>query len=76
MADTIIYKGRGNAEMYDDYMDFINYVFGFNGNEQDFKKLLPISKAIIFMINPLIFISLYFNYTNFPAPGQWQSEAL
>ena len=28
MADTIIYKGRGNAEMYDDYMDFINYVFG------------------------------------------------
>ena len=41
MADTIIYKGRGNAEMYDDYMDFINYVFGFNGNEQDFKKLLP-----------------------------------
>lgn len=34
MADTIIYKGRGNAEMYDDYMDFINYVFGFNGNEQ------------------------------------------
>lgn len=43
MADTIIYKGRGNAEMYDDYMDFINYVFGFNGNEQDFKKLLPSS---------------------------------
>lgn len=41
MAETIIYKGRGNPEMYDDYMDFINYVFGFNGNEQDFKKLLP-----------------------------------
>lgn len=35
------YYGRGNAEMYDDYMDFINYVFGFNGSEQDFKKLLP-----------------------------------
>lgn len=36
-----IYCGRGNAEMYDDYMDFINYVFGFNGNSSDFKKLLP-----------------------------------
>lgn len=41
MADKIIYKGRGNAEMYDDFMDFINYVFGFNGNNRDFKKLLP-----------------------------------
>lgn len=41
MSEPIIYKGRGNAEMYDDYMDFINYVFGFNGNESDFKKLLP-----------------------------------
>lgn len=27
--------------MYDEYMDFINYVFGFNGNTSDFKKLLP-----------------------------------
>lgn len=35
------YYGRGNAAMYDDYMDFINYVFGFNGNTSDFKKLLP-----------------------------------
>ena len=35
------YFGRGNAAMYDDYMDFINYVFGFNGNSSDFKKLLP-----------------------------------
>ena len=35
------YFGRGNAGMYDDYMDFINYVFGFNGNSSDFKKLLP-----------------------------------
>ncbi len=41
MSEPIIYKGRGNAEMYDEYVDFINYVFGFNGNEQDFKKLLP-----------------------------------
>ncbi len=36
-----IYLGRGTAEMFDDYMDFINYVFGFNGNSNDFKKLLP-----------------------------------
>lgn len=36
-----IYYGRGNAEMFDEYVDFINYVFGFNGNGSDFKKLLP-----------------------------------
>lgn len=36
-----LYFGRGTAEMFDDYMDFINYVFGFNGNSSDFKKLLP-----------------------------------
>ena len=36
-----LYMGRGTAEMFDDYMDFINYVFGFNGNSSDFKKLLP-----------------------------------
>lgn len=36
-----IYYGRGTAEMFDDYMDFINYVFGFNGDSNDFKKLLP-----------------------------------
>ncbi len=36
-----IYNGRGNESLYDDYMDFINYVFGFNGNSQDFRKLLP-----------------------------------
>lgn len=41
MSESIIYKGRGNPEMYDDLMDFLNYVFGFNGNESDFKKLLP-----------------------------------
>jgi len=41
MSDPIIYKGRGTPEMYDDLMDFMNYVFGFNGNESDFKKLLP-----------------------------------
>jgi predicted acetyltransferase len=40
MSDNI-YFGRGTAEMFDDYIDFINYVFGFNGNSSDFKKLLP-----------------------------------
>ena len=24
-----MYYGRGTAEMFDDYLDFINYVFGF-----------------------------------------------
>ncbi|MGM9643412.1 MAG: GNAT family N-acetyltransferase [Eubacteriales bacterium] len=41
MSDKNIYFGRGNAEMFDDYIDFINYVFGFNGTADDFKKLLP-----------------------------------
>ena len=41
MSDPIIYKGRCTPEMYDDLMDFMNYVFGFNGNDSDFKKLLP-----------------------------------
>ena len=36
-----MYYGRGNASMRDDYLDFINYVFGFNGNERDFMKILP-----------------------------------
>ena len=30
MENKDIYFGRGTAEMFDDYMDFINYVFGFN----------------------------------------------
>jgi predicted acetyltransferase len=41
MSNNSIYYGRGTKEMFDDYMDFINYVFGFNGNSSDFKKLLP-----------------------------------
>ena len=42
MANTdSLYFGRGTAEQFDEYIDFINYVFGFNGNEQDFPKLLP-----------------------------------
>ncbi len=41
MSEPIIYKGRGYPELYDDLMDFMNYVFGFNGNSSDFKKLLP-----------------------------------
>lgn len=36
-----LYIGRGNTELFDDYMDFLNYVFGFDGRENDFKKLLP-----------------------------------
>lgn len=36
-----IYVGKGSEEYYDEYIDFINYVFGFNGNANDFKKLLP-----------------------------------
>ena len=41
MNQDNIYAGRGNISMHDDYLDFINYVFGFNGREQDFPKLLP-----------------------------------
>ena len=36
-----VYVGKGNASMQDEYMDFINYVFGFNGEAKDFYKLLP-----------------------------------
>lgn len=36
-----IYKGRGEGLDRMTYIDFINYVFGFNGNENDFLKLLP-----------------------------------
>ena len=32
MSDPILYKGRGTPDMYDDLMDFMNYVFGFDGN--------------------------------------------
>ena len=41
MEETRIYKGRGTAEMLDDYLDFINLVFGFNGTDDDFLQLLP-----------------------------------
>ena len=41
MSDEKIYAGRGNASMHDEYIDFINYVFGFNGRDRDFPKLLP-----------------------------------
>lgn len=37
----MMYIGKGDPSMQDDYMDFINYVFGFNGNGSDFYKLLP-----------------------------------
>lgn len=36
-----MYFGRGNQDMHEDYIDFINYVFGFNGTENDFVKELP-----------------------------------
>ncbi len=32
---------KGNISMQDEYMDLINYVFGFNGAQEDFYKLLP-----------------------------------
>lgn len=41
MDEMQVYKGRGTADMRDDFLDFINYVFGFNGNGEDFLKLLP-----------------------------------
>lgn len=41
MANPIYYKGRGTPEMYDELMDFMNYVFGFDGSNKDFKTLLP-----------------------------------
>lgn len=41
LVENKIYYGRGNAAMYDEYLDFINYVFGFNGRERDFYQLLP-----------------------------------
>jgi len=41
MDNLKIYKGRGSADMRDDFLDFINLVFGFNGNDKDFLKLLP-----------------------------------
>ena len=41
MIENGVYYGRGTPEMFDEYVDFINYVFGFNGNSSDFKKLLP-----------------------------------
>ena len=41
MSTPILYKGPGTPEMYDDLMDFLNYVFGFDGDDRDFIKLLP-----------------------------------
>lgn len=38
---TELYYGCGSQDQFDEYIDFINYVFGFNGNEEDFKRLLP-----------------------------------
>ena len=30
---TELYYGRGSQNQFDEYIDFINYVFGFNGAE-------------------------------------------
>ena len=37
----IDYIGRGNPSMYDDYIDFINYVFAYYHNPHDFKRIMP-----------------------------------
>lgn len=39
--EIVVRHGKGDISMQDDYMDFINYVFGFNGTTSDFYKLLP-----------------------------------
>ena len=41
VTENGVYYGAGTPGMFDEYVDFINYVFGFNGNSDDFKKLLP-----------------------------------
>lgn len=40
MAEKTVFI-KGKREMYDDYVDFINYVFSLHGSSTDFKKLLP-----------------------------------
>ncbi len=40
MAEAV-YRGRGAGVPYDEYITLINEVFGFDGVEQDFRKLLP-----------------------------------
>ena len=32
---------KGNSEIFDEYIDLINYSFGFNGRDSSFPKLLP-----------------------------------
>ena len=34
------YFGRGSGELYGDYIDFINYVFGFDGHNENFQPAL------------------------------------
>ena len=36
-----LYIGRGNPSMYEDYIDFINYVFGYYHRPHDFITLMP-----------------------------------
>ena len=41
MTDERIILAKGRQEDNEDYVDFINYVFGFNGKDRSFYKLLP-----------------------------------
>lgn len=36
-----LFKGRGRGIPYQEYIDFINYVFGMNGRDNAFDRLLP-----------------------------------
>ena len=38
---STVFRGKGSPEMREEYLDFINLVFGFNGHDSDFLKLLP-----------------------------------
>ncbi|MHB1485729.1 MAG: GNAT family N-acetyltransferase [Saccharofermentanales bacterium] len=39
--DNYIFKGKAIATEYEEYIDFINYVFGMNGHDNSFPKLIP-----------------------------------
>ena len=39
------YFGRGSGELYGDYIDFINYVFGFDGHNENFSACSPNSTS-------------------------------
>jgi predicted N-acetyltransferase YhbS len=42
MAEELkVQYGKGNDSQQDEFIDFINYVFNFNGNDIDFYRMLP-----------------------------------